>query len=226
MSENARIDLEAARSQMIHQQIRAWDVLDERVLEVLGEIPREAFVPNECRSLAFADTSIPLGHGQVMMAPKIEGRLLQSLDVKSTDAIFEVGTGSGFLTACLARLGGSVRSVDIFEDFTRRARQKLDDHDIGNVRLETIDASEFAPDDPPDGRFDCIALTCSLPVYDRRFERALKVGGRLFVIVGTPPVMEARLVTRTADDQWVEESVFETVITPMINAAEPQEFVF
>ena len=129
-------DIEQARFNMIEQQIRPWDVLDQRVLDVMNSIPREQFVPENCRSLAFADTSIPLGHDQVMMPPKLEGRLLQALAIKPDDSVLEIGTGSGYLTACLASLGKQVTSIDIMPDFTAAAREKLEALNIRNVTLE------------------------------------------------------------------------------------------
>lgn len=214
------MNLDTARSQMVEQQVRSWDVLDPRVLSVLGEVPRENFVPERYRRLAFADTAIPLGHGQVMMAPKVEGRVLQALDLRADDTILEIGTGSGFLTACLARLGGSLTSLEIHEPLSARAAQRLDTADVRGVTLEVADASMLEER----ARYDAIAVTPSLPVYDPRFEQALRVGGRLFVVVGAAPVMEARLVTRIASAEWTVESLFETVVPPMVNAVQADTF--
>jgi len=215
-------DFERARQQMIDQQVRAWDVLDDRVLEVLEQVRREHYVPEAYRDVAFADAPIPLGHGQAMLPPKIDGRILQALAVQRSDEVLDVGTGSGFLAACLARLGRQVRSLDIFADLTEAARRALKTDSVGNVIVEAGDASRLEAT----GAYDVIAVTASLPVYDPRFERALRPGGRLFVVVGTVPVMEARLVTRVGEDQWTREALFETVIEPMINAAQPPGFVF
>lgn len=217
-----KADIESARHQMIDQQVRAWDVLDDRVLGILAEVPRERFVPEAYREVAFADTSIPLGHGQCMLSPKVEGRILQALAIGRSDEVLEVGTGSGFFAACLARLSRHVRTLEIHPDLSHSASRALSDLSVTNVTVETADASKL----DESGLYDVIALTASLPVNDRRFEHALRPGGRLFVVVGRAPVMEARLVTRVADDQWVSESLFETVIPPMINALQPEAFRF
>lgn len=216
------MNIETARKQMVEQQIRTWEVLDERVLDAIRDVPREAFVPPAWRKLAFADISIPLGHGEVMMAPKVEGRLLQALELSDSDHVLEAGTGSGFLAACLAKLAKSVTSLEIRAEFTDRARQNLRDAGIENVRLETRDAMQL----DPTLRFDAIAVTGSLPVYDERFERALTVGGRLFVITGSLPVMEARRVMRVGDHEWTTDSLFETAMPPLANAPMPSGFVF
>jgi len=213
---------EIARRQMIDQQVRTWEVLDDRVLEVLSQVSRDRYVPESFRDVAFADASIPLGHGQSMLPPKVDGRILQALAVNRGDTVLDVGTGSGFLAACLAALGGSVRSLEIFEDLAASARSALRADSVSGVAVEVADASQFGETD----RYDVIAVTASLPVYDRRFERALKPGGRLFVITGQRPVMEARLVTRIAEDQWRSEALFETVVEPMINALQPPAFHF
>jgi protein-L-isoaspartate(D-aspartate) O-methyltransferase len=215
-------DVQFARRQMIEQQIRAWEVLDLRVLEALEQVPREEFVPAPYRDLAFADTCVPLGHGQVMLAPKVEGRVLQALDVRPTDRALEVGTGTGFFAACIGRLAQSVKTIDLFPDFVATATQTLGRIGAHNVTAAIADATQLAERDA----YDVIALTSSLPVYDARFERALKVGGRLFVTVGTGPVLEALRVTRTDGDDWMRESLFETGMPPLIHAAEPPRFVF
>ena len=217
---SAQIDIETARRQMLGQQVRAWEVFDERVLAVLEATPREHFVPAPFRELAFADTEIPLGHGQVMMAPKIEGRLLQSLALEPTDRVLEVGTGSGYLTACLARLADRVRSVDYYRDFVEAAREKLARLSI-DAELETADATTLQHT----AEFDTIAVTGSVPELDERFIRMLRPGGRLFIVVGRPPVMEARLIRMHDNGRWSEESLFETFLTPLINADRPEPFV-
>jgi protein-L-isoaspartate(D-aspartate) O-methyltransferase len=215
-------DVEFARRQMIDQQVRAWDVLDDRVLEILAAVPREHFVPDAYRDVAFADTAIPIGHGQSMLSPQVEGRCLQTLAIQREDDILEIGTGSGFFAACLARMGRQVRTLEIFAGLAQVADRVLKAHSVTNVTVESADASKL----PAEPRYDVIAVTASLPVYDARFERALKPGGRLFVVVGPGPVMEARLVTRVAEEQWARESLFETAIPPMINAVRPDAFNF
>jgi len=216
---------ETARFNMIQQQIRPWEVLDQRVLEVMQAIPREEFVPDGYRRLAFADTEIPLGNGQSMLAPKIEARLLQALDLRPTDRILEVGTGSGYLTACLARLGGQVLSLEIEPEFTEQARQRLQRLGIDNVELRTADA---LAEPPVDGAFEAIAITGSLPTEERLadFRTRLTFGGRLFVVVGEAPVMTALLVTRVGENEYSREPLFETLLTPLRNAPTPERFVF
>jgi protein-L-isoaspartate(D-aspartate) O-methyltransferase len=215
-------DLAAARRQMIEQQVRAWEVLDLDVLAVMERVPREEFVPPAYRELAFADICVPLGHGQTMLAPKLEGRILQSLAIEPDDSVLEIGTGSGFFAACLGGLGRRVRSLEIYPDLAEAARASLLRTGVHNVAVEVMNAMTLAERD----QYDAIALTGSLPVYDPRFEQALAVGGRLFVVVGQGPVMEARLVTRVAPAEWRSESLFETVVDPLIHAPEPPKFVF
>lgn len=214
--------IEFARRQMVAQQIRVWDVFDDRVLETLCDVPRERFVPPAFASLAFAETQIPLGHGQYMMTPTVEGRLLQALKLLPMEDVLEIGTGSGFLAACLARLAGSVTTIDIMPEFTDSAAEKLAREGIRNVTVRTMDAASELPEGP----FDAIALTASLPIFDPRFLEPLKPGGRLFVVVGDPPAMEARLVVRGADSQPDATTLFETNLRPLLNAARPPAFRF
>ena len=216
------MDTEFARRQMVEQQIRTFDVFDAKVLTLLGELPREEFVPSGFRALAFAETKIPLDHGQCMMTPTVEGRLLQSLALEPGDEVLEIGTGSGFLCACLARLARSVVSVDIFPDFVEGAGPKLKNIGVENVALAAMDATK----ELPGGRFDAIAVTGSCPMFDIRFFNALKPGGRLFVIVGVPPVMDAQLIVRGPDDKPKVTYLFETNVLPLINAAAPPAFRF
>lgn len=215
-------DVQFARRQMIEQQVRAWDVFDLRVLEALQDVPREEFVPAAYRDLAFADTGIPIGHGQAMLPPKLEGRVLQALEVQPDDQALEVGTGTGFFAACLGRLARSVRTIDLFPEFVAGATAVLGRCGARNVTAAVFDAMQLTEREA----YDVIALTGALPVYDARFERALKVGGRLFVAVGTGPMLEARRVTRTGTDEWLRESLFETGMAPLIHAPEPPRFVF
>ena len=214
--------IEQARFNMIEQQIRPWEVLDQRVLDVLAAVPRERFVPERYRSLAFADVRIPLGHGQTMMNPNVEGRLLQALQIAAPDHILEIGTGSGYLTACLARLGASVNSVDIVTEFTEMADQRLSANGVDNVRLATADAAL----DWGERLFDVIVLTGSLPALTEAWQRRLAVNGRLFAIVGSEPIMEAMLVTRTAEHEWLQESLFDTEIAPLLNSSPAVVFDF
>jgi protein-L-isoaspartate(D-aspartate) O-methyltransferase len=216
------MDTLAARQQMVDQQIRTWEVLDPRVLDVFATVPREAFVPPEYRELAFADTPIPIGLGQSMLAPKIQGRILQALSVAAGDRVLEVGSGNGYLAACLSLLGSSTRSIDIHPQFTAMATANLRAVARASVEFETRDAFAAAPL----GEYDAIAVTGSLPVYDARFERSLRVGGRLFAIVGEAPVMDAILVRRVDTAEWIRESLFETVVEALINATAAQRFIF
>ena len=215
-------DIEQARFNMIEQQVRTWDVLDQQVLDTMNAVPREAFVPERYRALAFADTNIPLGHDQVMMAPKVEGRLLQALAIEPNHSILEVGTGSGYLTACLARLGRHVTSIDIMPDFIESAGERLAEQGIVNVHLQAGDALQ----DSGDTRYDIIAVTGSLPLLKRQFHQNLANGGRLFVISGELPIMEASLITRVDKANWSRESLFETCIPPLINATAADTFSF
>jgi protein-L-isoaspartate(D-aspartate) O-methyltransferase len=211
-----------AREQMIEQQVRAWDVLDARVLATLRKVPREAFVPPQRRFLAFADTEIPLPCGQHMLRPSVVGRLLQALALSGGERVLEVGSGSGFVTACLKAAAASVRSLEIFAELAELARSNISSLGMRDVEILTADATRL----DTDTRYDAIAVTASLPVLDDRFQRHLAVGGRLFVVVGVPPVMEARLIRRITEDAWGTESLFETVIDPLAHATRPQGFVF
>jgi len=217
------LNMEQARFNMIEQQIRPWDVLDDRVLAALGAIPREDFVADSYRTLAFSDISIPLAHDQVMMPPKLEGKLLQALQIGPADRILEIGTGSGYLTACLAQLGKSVHSVDLYDDFTEQAQARLEQLGIRNATFASGDA---ACGWEADSGFDAIAVTGSLPFLHQGFHQLLNPGGRLFVIVGKPPVMQALLITRTGDKEWDQESLFETSMPALLNAPEPEAFSF
>lgn len=216
------LDVETARRQMIEQQVRAWEVLDLRVLEAMERVPREEFAPPAFRELAFADMSIPLGHGQTMLPPKLEGRILQALELGPDDSVLEVGTGSGYFAACLGALARTVRSLEIFPDLAAGARANLLHADAHNVTVESADAFAVVPAES----FDAVVLTGSLPLYDPRFEQWLAPGGRLFVVVGQGPVMEARRISRPAAGEWLRESLFETFTDPLVHAAEPPKFVF
>ena len=216
------MDRKIARQQMVEQQVRAWDVLDASVLKTLMDISRDEFVPSEFKSMAFADTELPIGHGQLMMTPTVEGRLLQSLALEKKDNVLEIGTGTGFLTACLARLANSVTSIDIHDEFLQSAAVKLQDAGIANVELALMDATQLLPD----GQFDAIAVTGSIATFDPRYVSALKPGGRLFVVVGDPPIMDARLVRTENGKEWSSKSIFETELAPLINSRPPAQFSF
>jgi protein-L-isoaspartate(D-aspartate) O-methyltransferase len=215
-------DVQYARRQMIEQQVRAWEVLDLRVLDALQQVPREEFVPAAYREVAFADTLVPIGHGQTMLAPKVEGRILQSLEVQPGDHALAVGTGTGFFAACLGRLARSVRTIDLFPEFVANASETFRRTGVHNVAADPFDAMQLTERDA----YEVIALTAALPVYDARFERALRVGGRLFVTVGTGPMLEARRITRVGASDWTSESLFEVGMAPLVHAPEPPRFVF
>ena len=217
------MNMAQARHNMIEQQIRPWDVLDQRVLELIAGLPRDEFVPNAYVKLAYADINIPLDHGQVMMAPKVEARMLQALNIQPADKILEIGCGSAYVTALLARSGNHVYSVDIYPDLVESARRKLAAQGISNVTLETGDAVNGWNSHGP---YDVIAITGSLPALPESFLQELKTRGRLFAITGQAPVMEARLITRTAERGWLEQTLFETELPPLINAPQPQRFIF
>lgn len=217
------MDFEQARINMIEQQIRPWEVLDQHTLDLIAEIHREDFIPDTYKSLSLADTGIPLMHGQVTMTPKVEARLMQSLEIQKGDKILEIGTGCGYLTALLASAGDSVLSVDIFPEFIEQAGPKFDQHGLTNIELKTLDALDgWQPQD----RYDAIAVTGSVPMLGNHFHRMLKNNGRLFIIVGQAPVMEARLITRIDERQWSCEVLFETVLPALIGADGQKRFKF
>jgi protein-L-isoaspartate(D-aspartate) O-methyltransferase len=210
------------REQMVEQQVRAWDVLDGRVLEVMRQVPRELFVPAGQRYRAYADAEVPLSHGQHMLRPSVAGRLLQGLLPQPHEQVLQIGAGTGFITGCLRAMSAGVSSLEIHPDLADSARGNL--AALGVRGVEVLDANALLFETGT--RFDAIAVTASLPLYDARFARMLKVGGRLFIVVGEAPVMQALLVRRTAEDSWSTQSLFETVIDPLVNAVRPPEFTF
>jgi protein-L-isoaspartate(D-aspartate) O-methyltransferase len=217
--------IDRARFNMIEQQIRPWNVSDDRVLSAMGAIPREQFAPDAYRSLAYADIEIPVGDGQTMLAPKVVARMLQALAVQPDDKILEIGTGTGYLTACLSRLGGRVLSMEIHAGLAEQARAALEPLKLGRLEVRVGDGLVA----PVDGRpFDVIALTGSLPNDEPldALREQLAPGGRLFAIVGEEPVMEALLVTRVAGSDFRRESLFETSVPALEKAPEPERFVF
>lgn len=216
------MNIDFARRQMVNQQVRGWNVYDEDVLSTLRELPREQFVPSEYKPLAFADTEIAIGHGEHMMSPTVEGRVLQALGLRGSERVLEVGTGSGFLTACLARLAADVTSIDIYDDFLQTAAGNIAACGISNVELLEMNAMQ----ELPGGGFDAIAVTGSLQSFDSRFVDALNPDGKLFVVVGDAPAMEAKLVLRTEDNDWQTVSLFETTLAPLVNGALPPQFSF
>jgi protein-L-isoaspartate(D-aspartate) O-methyltransferase len=215
------MNLEEARTRMIAQQLRTWDVFDNQVLEAVRQSARELFVPKDYYDFAFADMEIPLAYNQYMMTPKVEGRLLQSLALKADEKILEVGTGSGFLTACLSHLSKTTVSIDIIPQFTTDTRQKLNHLNIKNVELHTKDVFDLNNND----QFDVIAITGSLPSIDERLIQMLRPSGRMFIIVGQAPVMEALLITKNTNEDWMQETLFETVVAPLSNTNHHEPFV-
>ena len=218
------MDIERARFNMVEQQIRPWEVLDTEVLRLFGRCPRDTYVPEEYRALAYADTRIPLGNGQEMMLPREEARLLQALQLGRGDSVLEVGTGSGYLTALLAASSRHVTSIEISEGLSERAGRILAAEDVCNVTLEIGDGHRGWP--AGGMTYDAIALTGSVHELDPALLDQLETGGRLFAIVGQAPAMEARLVTRTSMRQWDSEGLFETVVPHLVGGGPPQRFEF
>jgi protein-L-isoaspartate(D-aspartate) O-methyltransferase len=217
------MNLEQARANMVEQQIRTWEVLDQEVLDLLYVVPREDFVPEQHRALAFSDLEIPIGEGEHMWQPKMEARVLQELMIKKTDRVLEVGTGSGYLTALMAHRAAQVYSVEIRPALAAFARSNLERHGAEHVTLEIGDAARGWESGAP---YDVIVLTGSTPVLPRNFLEQLAPGGRLFAVVGEAPAMSARLVTCSAPGAWRSTDLFETVIAPLVNAEQPSRFHF
>ena len=221
------MDVEQARFNMIEQQIRPWEVLDPEVLRLLSIIKREDFVPAAHKALAFADIELPIGSkgeaGQTMLEPKVEARLLQELSLKNTDSVLEIGTGSGYMAALLASKAEYVYSVEIDPELAETAKRNLQAADVANVSLQLGDGSHGLPANAP---YDAIAVSGSMQVLPVELLKQLKVGGRLVAFVGEAPVMHAQLVTRTGEDSFNTINLFETVVAPLVNAAQHEQFVF
>jgi protein-L-isoaspartate(D-aspartate) O-methyltransferase len=215
------IDNEQARQNMVENQVRTWEVLDPRVLDVLGAVRREDFVPARYRSLAFADMSLPLGDGEVMLKPSVEGRILQALALDFSDRVLEIGAGSGFLTACLARLADSVLGVERSPRLAESARAHLAAAQIRNAEIEVANAlRDFTPDE----RFDAVVVGGAVYALPDRFRELVKPGGRLFAIGGESPAMQAVLHTRLDEAHWRSESLFETDLPYLHDAEPPRRF--
>jgi protein-L-isoaspartate(D-aspartate) O-methyltransferase len=222
-----------AREQMVEQQVRAWDVLDDRILDVLRELPRELFVPAAWHDLAFADCEIPLPCGKRMLRPMIVGRILQALQVRGGERVLEVGTGSGYVSACLARLGGRVRTLELHSPIAQLASANLaalaqatptaaPGSSAPPVEVVCADGMQLA-EEPA---YDVIVLTASLPLYETRFQRALRPGGRLFAVIGAAEPQKACLIRRAGERDFPREVLFETVIEPLEHAPRPEAFGF
>lgn len=221
------MDFEKARFLMVEQQIRTWEVLDQNVLDLLFAVKREDFVPLAYRSLAFVDMEIPLAHQQMMMAPKMEARVLQEVAPTSNERVLEIGTGSGYLTALLAKQAESVTTIDIFDDFSHDAAANLARAGITNVHFKTGDAA-VSPLTILGSHhtFDVVVLTGSVPVLPKAYLDVLNLNGRLFAIVGDAPVMKATVFTKTGDASFASTDLFETVLAPLVNAKQPSRFEF
>lgn len=217
------MNFEEARANMIENQIRPARVLDQKVLDLLYRVRREDFVPKAYRDFAFADMEIPLGHGQFMLAPKLEARILQETAIRESDIVLEVGTGSGYLSALLARLSRQVHSVEIIPELSLDAAVRVAAYGIINVTLEIGDAARGWDRHAP---YDVIVVGGSLPILPPAFQQNLNVGGRLFAVVGDAPAMQARLITRLANSAYRSATLFETRIPPLKNALEPERFEF
>lgn len=215
------MNVELARHNMIEQQIRPWDVLDEGVLDLISNTPREAFVPEQYRAMAFTDIEIPLGGGRHMLAPRVEARIMQALNVQPGDRVLEVGTGSGYLTALLAHCANHVYSVDIDPAMLALAEENLSAQGIDNVTLEEGDAAHGWDAHIP---YDVIVLGGSVAQIDPSLKHALNGGGRMFAVVGEGPAMNALLITRTGGAEWDEELLFEIDLEPLENSSAPQVF--
>jgi len=219
-------NINAARSNMIEQQVRPWDVLDQRVLDVLAEVPREAFVEPSRAGVAYSDFPLPIGHGQHMLKPTLDGRLLQSLSLLLTDRVLEIGTGSGYLTNCIARLAAHCESLEIVPELAASASARLSELGVSNVAVREADgAAEWSGQDT----YDAILFGGSVRDVPERFLRLLVPGGRLVAITGRAdgPTMEAVLHTRIHADEWVTEGLFDTRVEPLLNfAGAPTTFVF
>ena len=217
------MNFEQARFNMVEQQIRTWEVLDERVLELLEKTHREDFVPGRYRKMAFTDMAIPLDHGQTMMKPVLEGRLLQSLELKPDETVLEIGTGSGFITACLAQMAKHVVSVDIYEQFSNDVAARLKEKDIHNVELEIGNAMTGWQ---PEQAHDVLVVTGSVPSVPDHFRGWVNPSGRIFVDCGEEPAKEAKLLTKLNATEWREESLFETCLPRLVDAEKAPEFEF
>jgi protein-L-isoaspartate(D-aspartate) O-methyltransferase len=217
--------IDRARFNMIQQQIRPWNITDERVLSVMAEVPRELFVPDAYRGLAYADIEIPIAEGQTMLAPKLVAHMLQALDVRDGDKVLEIGTGTGYVTACLARLGGHVSSMEIHASLAEQARETLAVLQAGQIEVRVGNGLEVPMDVQP---FDAIAVTGSLPDSEalQALKEQLTPGGRLFVVVGEDPVMEAMMMTCAVGTDFSTRTLFETSIPALKKSPEPERFVF
>ncbi len=217
------MNIEQARFNMIEQQIRPWEVLDPQVLDLLFVVKREDFVPAAYRNLAFADMEIPIGEGQVMLPPRVEAKLLQELTIKKTDKVLEIGTGSGYMAALLAARAEHVVTIESRPALAEAARRNLEAAGVTNV---TVEVGNGANGWPQRGPYDAIVVSGSLPSLPAALLKQLRVGGRLAAIVGKAPVMEAQLVTCTAEGVYATINLFETVAPAIDGGEAPSAFEF
>ncbi len=217
------MNFERARYNMVEQQVRTWEVLDIKVLDILADIQREDFVPVRYRKLAFADLNIPLKFDQFMMKPVVEGRMLQAIELRQDETVLEIGTGSGFITACLARMAKHVISVEIYEELSTAAARTLKEKETHNLELFVGDAMSGWQ---PEQAHDVVVVTGSVRTVPEQFRGWVNPGGRLFIVNGDAPAMEAKLLTRLNASEWREESLFETDLPRLINAEQVSEFEF
>lgn len=217
------MNIEQARHNMITQQVRAWGVLSDEILHLLQEVPRELFVPEEFQQVAFADIALPLGHGQTMWAPKEEARILQALAIQPTDTVLEIGTGSGYLTALLAKQAKHVYSIDIFPEFITQAQFKLARLGMQNVTLHCSNAAHGWVEAAP---YDVIVITGSMNLLPIELQQQLAIKGRLCAILGSAPAMMAQLWVRQTENDWHRETLFETVVPPLYHSLQPMAFNF
>lgn len=215
--------LEQCRQNMVEQQVRPWDVLDDKVLNILQAVPRDLYVPTQYKGLSYADTAIPLNETECMMHPIIEGRLLQLLDIQPGDRVLEIGTGSGYLTACLAQLAAHVDSIEIDETLASKAAQTLQQQDISNISLSCADGLDMTESTQ---KYDVIVLCGAVSEIPDSLKQALNSNGRMFAVDGQAPAMQAHLISRTDDNNWADEVIFETVLNPLQNGVKKADFDF
>jgi len=217
------MDLSTARLNMVKTQLETWGVNDDRILDLYTRIPREDFVLDEYKDLAYADMDLPIGHGEIMLPPKSEARMLQALNIRPDESVLEIGTGSGFFTLLLAKLAKRVHTVDIHDDLVSQAQARLKKQRIQNVKFYTGDASHGWDQA---GQVDVVVITGSLPLLPKGFRKCLNPTGRLMAIIGEAPAMTVTLIQPLPENQWETVSVFDTVVPPLLHATEPEKFTF
>jgi len=217
------MDIKLACNNMIKQQIRAWGVLDENILDLMASIQREDFVPTEYQQLAYADVAIPIGYGKTMLPPKLQAHLIQALSIQSNETVLEIGTGTGFCTALLAKQAKHVFTIEIMPELQKQAQKNLANLEIANVSFIEGDGSAGWPKEAP---YDAIVLTGSLQQLPASFRQQLNVGGRIFAVLGKAPVMTATIIFHPGENEWNEKYLFETVIPPLENAKQAATFEF